>query len=201
MRVSVSMGSSAGLEWVLTGTDTKGIGGHPPSGKKVGVRALTILWFGMHNQRVIGIDDTFFDMGTLAGQAAGASVRPVPAAPSAPSFDWFAGDTGDDEGLVQAWCDALVKGDAKAIGEMVSDDFVWTDLTRSTDAVGGPAMLAALAARRKEGLVITDANRKTIEVDIDCRSRRGPLAEHAVVEVKGGKVSALISYDRAPPGR
>jgi hypothetical protein len=94
-RVYVSPGSVMTFEWVLTAIDTKGLRGARPTGAKIGVRAVTTIWYGPAEVALIGVERTYLDFATIFGQASVArDVRPV-AMPLPAAVDWPSPPDGD----------------------------------------------------------------------------------------------------------
>ena len=128
-------GDQAVLEWVATGTDSAG---EKPSGKKIGFRAASVLWF--NAEGLIRQDHTYIDYATIAMQAGKMPGQPRALA-ALPSGEprWIVA-AGSEDALVEsaknAWPASWPKHDKKAYGASLTDDFVHEEIASPNDVSG-----------------------------------------------------------------
>lgn len=210
VRVYISPGSVLTLDWILSGTDTKGIAGAKPSGAKVAVRALTGWWLDPMNAPLVAIERTYYDLATLYAQAGAgrANVRPLPTIPTTPNFDWASNESQQPDGapsdddVVDAFHQALVDDDMKAAAAKLADGVVWSDLTKRDDFVGKKSVLAMLAAQAKAGRKLASSARSSgLAYDSKWTVTRGSAKVTALtgelVDVKDGVIVSVTSFGEA----
>lgn len=135
----IAKGNLAALEWVFTGTNQGELMGQKATNKKSGYRGVSLVTFAPDGK--VKRESTYFDMGTMMGQLGlgpkGQPVRPAEAAPTAPP-EVFIGKDGDEatEAAARAWFATAVKGDAKPLGALATDDIVVSNQYSPADSKG-----------------------------------------------------------------
>lgn len=130
------------LEWVLNGTHSGDFMGMKPTGKRLGYRGVSVLWFG---DKGVKREHMYFDhvtfMAQLGSAPKGMTGRPVMEVPAGHSPEWVVAANNDTEKknieLVTAFNAAWEKKDSKAFLDAMADDVQYTDYSRPADSPKG----------------------------------------------------------------
>ena len=207
------------VEWAGAGTDTGGFLDDKPTGKKVGFRGISILWFDDDGlvRREHAVLDPLTIMGQLGrGDAATRKVRaPVAPGSSPTSFVVAKGSPEEQKNLdvAKALYPLVGKKDDKALLAMLTDDVVHSDLTQPDDVKGKDGVKKELGGWRTAfpdlemsathgwafgDLVVTEvAITGTFKGPLGALKPNGKKATtHGVdvLELKDGKIARMTSY-------
>jgi steroid delta-isomerase-like uncharacterized protein len=207
------------VEWVGTGTDTGGFLDDKPTGKKVGWRGISILWFDDDGlvRREHGVLDPLTIMGQLGrGDAATRKVRAPVQAPTSPTFFVAAKASPEEQknvDVARALYPLVGKKDDKPLLAMLTDDVVHSDLTQPDDVKGREGVRKELGGWLKAfpdlemkvtqawafgDVVVTEvATTGTFKGPLGAWKPNGKTATtHGVdvVELKDGKIARMTSY-------
>ena len=210
------------VEWVGTGTDTGGFLEDKPTGKKVGWRGISILWFDDDGlvRREHNVLDPLTIMGQLGrGDAATRKVRaPLQPSSSATVFVVAKGSPEEQKNLEAAkgMYPLVTKKDEKSLLAMLTDDVVHADLTQPDDVKGKDGVKKELGGWLKAfpdlemtatqgwafgDIVVTEvATTGTFKGPLGALKPNGKKATtHGVdvIELKDGKIARLTSYANA----
>ena len=206
------------VEWIGTGTDTGGFLDDKPTGKKVGWRGISILWFDDDGlvRREHGVLDPLTILGQLGRDPATRKVR-APLLPTAvaTTFVVAKGSPEEQKNLeaAKAMYPLVAKKDDKALLAMLTDDVVHSDLTQPDDVKGKDGVKKELGGWRKAfpdleiratqgwafgDIVVTEvATTGTFKGPLGALPPNGKTATtHGVdvIELKDGKIARMTSY-------
>jgi steroid delta-isomerase-like uncharacterized protein len=214
----IGKGNLAALEWVFTGTNSGELMGQKPTNKKAGYRGVSLVTFAPDGK--VKRESTYFDMGTMMGQLGmgpkGQPVRPVEAAPTA-ATEVFIGKDGDGaEAAARAWFATAVKGDAKALGALATDDIVVSNQYAPTDSKGKKALeketaegAKAFVDQKIDVVVCVPASPwvaceyrwtatwKGPAMGMKPTGKTGTVHSMELIELKDGKVAKTIAFANA----
>jgi len=130
------------LEWVLNGTHSGDFMGMKPTGKRLGYRGVSVLWFG---DKGVKREHMYFDhvtfMGQLGSAPKGMTGRPVMEVPADHKPEWVVAAGNDAEKknteLVSSFFGAWEKKDSKAFLELLTDDAQHIDYSQPQDSPKG----------------------------------------------------------------
>lgn len=130
------------LEWVLNGTHSGDFMGMKPTGKRLGYRGVSVLWFG---DKGVKREHMYFDhvtfMAQLGSAPKGMTGRPVTEVPAEHQPEWVVAAGNDAEKknteTVTAFYGVWEKKDPKAFVEMLADDAQHIDYSQPKDAPKG----------------------------------------------------------------
>lgn len=130
------------LEWVLNGTHSGDFMGMKPTGKRLGYRGVSVLWFG---DKGVKREHMYFDhitfMAQLGAAPKGMTGRPVMEVPAEHKPEWVVAANNEAEKknteLVTTFYAAWEKKDAKAFLDLMADDAQHVDYSRPADPPKG----------------------------------------------------------------
>lgn len=214
----IAKGNLAALEWVFTGTNSGDLMGQKPTNKKSGYRGVSLVTFAPDGK--VKRESTYFDMGTMMGQLGlgpkGQPVRPVESAPTtAPEV--FIGKDGDGaEAAARAWFGTAVKGDAKALAALATDDIVVSNQYSPADSKGKKAFekeategAKAFVDQKIDVVVCVPASPwvaceytwtatwKGPAMGMKPTGKTGTVHSIELIELKDGKVAKTIAFANA----
>lgn len=130
------------LEWLLNGTHSGDFMGMKPTGKRLGYRGVSVMWFG---DAGVKREHMYFDHITFMGQLGvapkGMAGRPVMEVPADHKPEWVVASNSEAEKknaeLVSSFFGVWEKKDTKAFLDLLSDDASHVDYSMPTDPPKG----------------------------------------------------------------
>jgi steroid delta-isomerase-like uncharacterized protein len=133
-------GDVAVAEWVVTGTNSGPFAGEKATGKPVGIRGASVMWFDADG--LVKRENMYMDHATMMGQMGrgpkGMPVRP-PAALPAGEPEWVAAEAPEDAAnaeAVKAMYATFEKKDSAGFLGALADDVEYVDATAPADMKG-----------------------------------------------------------------